>query len=431
MAVVFVTTLGLLFGLLGVGVWVSLSLMGVGAGTLLAFRSLPVDKVLAQAVWNGLTSSELVALPMFILMAEFLFRSKFTANLFRAVEPWVRHLPGGLLHANIVGCTLFAAISGSSAATTMTVGRITLKELFSRDYDRSLAIGSLAGAGTLGFLIPPSLIFIIYGVLSQTSILKLFAAGIVPGLLLAGSFAGYLFIRALWRPVVPARQDESENNIWRERFLALPYLLPFVILMFTILGSMYGGLASPTEAAAVGVAITLTIMALEGSLTRQTVLESCLGTARTASMLGLIIGAAFFLSVAMGYLGLPKAVAAQVAAMNLSPFMLIVMLLGLYIVLGCFLEGMSIIVMTLPITLPLVNAAGFSTIWYGVFLVIAVEMAQVTPPVGFNLYVIQGLTGESIGRIARDTLPFFLIMVAFTLLLALAPEIVDFLPNHM
>jgi tripartite ATP-independent transporter DctM subunit len=430
-AIVFVTTLGLLFGLLGVGVWVSLSLMGVGAGTLLAFRSLPVDKVLAQAVWNGLTSSELVALPMFILMAEFLFRSKFTANLFRAVEPWVRNLPGGLLHANIVGCTLFAAISGSSAATTMTVGRITLKELFSRDYDRSLAIGSLAGAGTLGFLIPPSLIFIIYGVLSQTSILKLFAAGIVPGLLLAGSFAGYLFIRALWRPVVPARQVERENNIWRERFLALPYLLPFVILMFTILGSMYGGLASPTEAAAVGVAITLTIMALEGSLTRQTVLESCLGTARTASMLGLIIGAAFFLSVAMGYLGLPKAVAAQVAAMNLSPFMLIVMLLGLYIVLGCFLEGMSIIVMTLPITLPLVNAAGFSTIWYGVFLVIAVEMAQVTPPVGFNLYVIQGLTGESIGRIARDTLPFFLIMLVFTLLLALAPEIVDFLPNHM
>ncbi|MDQ2078591.1 TRAP transporter large permease subunit [Xanthobacteraceae bacterium Astr-EGSB] len=428
---VFVTTLGLLFGLLGVGIWVSLSLMGVGAGTLLAFRSLPVDKVLAQAVWNGLTSSELVALPMFILMAEFLFRSKFTANLFRAVEPWVRNLPGGLLHANIVGCTLFAAISGSSAATTMTVGRITLKELFSRDYDRSLAIGSLAGAGTLGFLIPPSLIFIIYGVLSQTSILKLFAAGIVPGLLLAGSFAGYLFIRALWRPVVPARQDESGNNIWRERFLALPYLLPFVILMFTILGSMYGGLASPTEAAAVGIAITLTIMALEGSLTRQTVLESCLGSARTASMLGLIIGAAFFLSVAMGYLGLPKAVAAQVAAMNVSPFMLIVMLLGLYIVLGCFLEGMSIIVMTLPITLPLVNAAGFSTIWYGVFLVIAVEMAQVTPPVGFNLYVIQGLTGESIGRIARDTLPFFLIMLVFTLLLALAPEIVDFLPNHM
>jgi tripartite ATP-independent transporter DctM subunit len=429
-AIVFVTTLGLLFGLLGVGIWVSLSLMGVGAGTLLAFRSLPVDKVLAQAVWNGLTSSELVALPMFILMAEFLFRSKFTANLFRAVEPWVRHLPGGLLHANIVGCTLFAAISGSSAATTMTVGRITLGELFSRDYDRSLAIGSLAGAGTLGFLIPPSLIFIIYGVLSQTSILKLFAAGIVPGLLLAGSFASYLFIRALWRPVMPARQDDGDN-IWRERFRALPYLLPFVILMFTILGSMYGGLASPTEAAAVGVAITLTIMALEGSLTRQTVLESCLGTARTASMLGLIIGAAFFLSVAMGYLGLPKAVAAQVAAMNVSPFMLIVILLGLYIVLGCFLEGMSIIVMTLPITLPLVNAAGFSTIWYGVFLVIAVEMAQVTPPVGFNLYVIQGLTGESIGRIARDTLPFFLIMVAFTLLLALVPEIVDFLPNHM
>jgi tripartite ATP-independent transporter DctM subunit len=429
-AIVFVTTLGLLFGLLGVGVWVSLSLMGVGAGTLLAFRSLPVDKVLAQAVWNGLTSSELVALPMFILMAEFLFRSKFTANLFRAVEPWVRHLPGGLLHANIVGCTLFAAISGSSAATTMTVGRITLNELFSRDYDRSLAIGSLAGAGTLGFLIPPSLIFIIYGVLSQTSILRLFAAGIVPGLLLAGSFASYLCIRALWRPVMPARQDGGDS-IWHERFRALPYLLPFVILMFTILGSMYGGLASPTEAAAVGVAITLTIMALEGSLTRQTVLESCLGTARTASMLGLIIGGAFFLSVTMGYLGLPKAVAAQVAAMNVSPFMLIVMLLGLYIVLGCFLEGMSIIVMTLPITLPLVNAAGFSTIWYGVFLVIAVEMAQVTPPVGFNLYVIQGLTGESIGRIARDTLPFFLIMVAFTLLLALVPEIVDFLPNHM
>lgn len=425
------TTTTLLFALLGASVWIGLSLMGVGIGSLALFRSIPIDKLIAQAVWNGLTSSELVALPLFVLMAELLFRSRFTANLFRAIEPWVRNLPGGLLHANIVGCTLFAAISGSSAATTAAVGRITVNELFSRGYNRSISVGSLAGAGTLGFLIPPSIILIIYGVLAETSILKLFAAGLLPGLLLASLFMVYLGIISQIIPCVSStdRPESATESVWRERWRALPYLLPFVALITLLLGSMYGGFASPTEAAAVGVGATLLLMLLEGSVDLRVLREACIGTARTASMLGLIIGGASFLSVAMGFLSLPQTIAREIQALNLSPFMLILLILVFYIVLGCFLEGMSCIVMTLPITLPLVKAAGFTPVWFGVFLVIAVEMAQITPPVGFNLFVIQGLTGQRIGTIARSALPFFLIMLSFAILVAAVPEIVTFLPD--
>ncbi|WP_230721176.1 TRAP transporter large permease [Martelella mediterranea] len=426
-----VTTILLFLVLLTSGAWVGLALMGVGIGGLTLFRSLPVDKILAQTVWNGLTSPELVALPLFILMAELLFRSRFIDGLFSALEPWVRRLPGGLLHTNVIGCTFFALISGSSAATTSAVGRITVRELEKRGYERSIVMGSLAGAGTLGFLIPPSVILIIYGVLAQTSVLKLFAAGILPGLLLACMFILYLAIRAivLKRQYEP-EQDASEN-IWKERLRAFPTLLPFFILMGVLLGSMYGGLASPSEAAAIAVFTTLVIMAVEGTLSVKAVTDACLGTARTASMLGLIIGAASFLSTAVVYLGLPQAISAQINALDLSPMMLIALLVVIYIVLGCFLEGMSLIVMTLPIVLPLVTNVGYDKVWFGVFLVIVVEMAQITPPVGLNLFVIQGLTGEKLGRIARAVLPFFLIMIAFVFLLAAFPQIATFLPGKL
>lgn len=426
-----VTTIVLFLVLLTSGAWVGLALMGVGIGGLTLFRSLPVDKILAQTVWNGLTSPELVALPLFILMAELLFRSRFIDGLFSALEPWVRRLPGGLLHTNVIGCTFFALISGSSAATTSAVGRITVRELEKRGYERSIVMGSLAGAGTLGFLIPPSVILIIYGVLAQTSVLKLFAAGILPGLLLACMFILYLAIRA----IVLKRQYEPEQNasenIWKERLRAFPTLLPFFILMGVLLGSMYGGLASPSEAAAIAVFTTLVIMAVEGTLSVKAVTDACLGTARTASMLGLIIGAASFLSTAVVYLGLPQAISAQINALDLSPMMLIALLVVIYIVLGCFLEGMSLIVMTLPIVLPLVTNVGYDKVWFGVFLVIVVEMAQITPPVGLNLFVIQGLTGEKLGRIARAVLPFFLIMIAFVFLLAAFPQIATFLPGKL
>jgi len=423
-----ITPILLLFGLLGAGAWVGLGLMGVGIGSLELFRNLPVDRILAQTVWNGLASPELLALPLFILMAELLFRSNFIGGLFHALEPWVRRFPGGLLHTNILGCTFFALISGSSAATTSAIGKITLEELKQRGYPRSISMGSLAGAGTLGFLIPPSIIMIVYGVLSQTSVLKLFAAGIIPGALLAFMFMSYLVVYSWLRPF-EVRTEASPGGIWRERFSRLPTLLPFIVLMVSLLGSMYTGMASPSEAAALAVVVTLAIMAIERTLSLRNVMDACMGTARTVSMLGLIIAAASFLSTAMGYLGLPQQIANQINALNLTPLQLIALLLVIYIALGCFLEGMSLIVMTLPIVLPLITAAGYDKIWFGVFLIIVVEMAQITPPVGMNIFVIQGLTGEKLGAVVKAAFPFFVLMIFFVFLLAVFPDIVMFLPS--
>jgi len=418
----------LLFGLLGAGVWVGLGLMGVGVLSLEIFRNIPVDKILAQSVWNGLSSPELLALPMFILMAELLFRSKFIGGLFYALEPWVRRFPGGLLHTNVLGCAFFALISGSSAATTSAIGKITLGELEKRGYPRSIAMGSLAGAGTLGFLIPPSIVMIIYGVLSQTSILQLFTAGLLPGLVLVIMFMGFLVIYSWVKPFA-VKSEVSRQGIWKERFSRLVTLLPFMLLMTVMLGSMYSGLASPTEAASVAVVTTLVIMAFEKSLNVRAVVDSCIGAARTVSMLGLIIAAASFLATAMGYLGLPQQIEREITALHLEPLQLIALLVVVYIALGCFLEGMSLIVMTLPIVLPLVTGAGYDKVWFGVFLIVVVEMAQITPPVGMNLFVIQGLTGERLGAVVKAAFPFFLLMLAFVFILAIFPQIVTFLPS--
>jgi len=425
--VVLITVLVLLALLLGIGVWVGLSLFAVAIISLALFRSMPVEKLLAQLTYNTVTTPEMVALPMFILMAEILFHTRLSASLFKGLAPWTNKLPGRMVHVNVLGCTLFAAISGSSAATATTVGRITLSELFKRGYDKDLVIGSLAGAGTLGFLIPPSIILIIYGVLSETSILKLFIAGIVPGLILALGFMGYLAIRATLNPsLIPS---EDSNPTWRDRLNGLVDLGPVVFLILLVLGSMYAGFASPSEAAAVGVLGAVLVSAAQKTLSWKTIRMACLSAVRTTSMIALIVAGAVFLSVAMGFLGVPRLIAGEIAALDLSPLALILLLLVFYAILGCVLDGLSAIVMTLPITLPLILAAGFDKIWFGVFVVIVVEMAQITPPVGFNLFVIQGLTGETIGRVARAALPFFMIMFIMAILIALVPEIVMFLPD--
>jgi tripartite ATP-independent transporter DctM subunit len=420
----------ILLAMLGSGVWVGLGLSGIGILSLEIFRNMPTDKLLAQSVWNGLSSPELLALPLFILMAELLFRTRFIDGVFGSLEPWMRNLPGGLLHTNIFGCALFALISGSSAATTSSVGRITIPELQSRGYDDRLILGTLAGAGTLGFLIPPSIIMIVYGVLSQTSVLKLFAAGILPGLLLALAFVGYVMVRAKLTPAIVGKTERiGSKALWKLRLTGLPKLLPFVILILAVLGSMYGGLASPTEAAAFAVFATVVIMAFEGSLSLRTVRDAAIGTSRTVSMLGLIIASASFLSTAMGFLGMPQAVSTFVNGLNLSPLMLIGLLIVVYVVLGSFLEGMSIIVMTIPIVLPLVTAAGYDSLWFGIFLILMVELAQISPPVGMNLFVLQGLTRRPLGEIVRAALPFFVIMLIFVLVLAVFPGIVSLVPD--
>ncbi len=414
---------------LGAGIWVSLSLFTVSIASLELFKTLPTANVLAQNVWNTLTTTELLSLPLFILMAEILFRTRLSDQLLRGLTPWTSLLPGRLAHINVLACTLFAAVSGSSAATTATVGRITLSELLGRGYDRSLIMGSLAGAGTLGFLIPPSIVMIIYAVLAETSLLRLFLAGVIPGLLLASLFMVYIALRTTISPsLLP---DERLHYSWSERLLALRHLLPVALLMAAVLGSMYGGVASPTEAAAMGVLGALIVALASGMLTARNVGTALIRAARTFSMIALIVAGASFLALAMSYLGVPRMVAGEIARMELSPYALIALLVLFYLVLGFFLEGLAALVLTLPITLPLVVQAGFDPIWFGVFVVITIEMAQVTPPIGFNLFVIQGMTGEPVGRIARHALPFLTIMIAVAFLIAAFPDLVLWLPSQI
>lgn len=423
------TVLGLVFGLLATSLWVSLALFGTGIVALELFRSLPVERVLAQKFWNTVTSPELLSLPLFILMAEILFRTRLSEQMLRGLTPWAVLLPGRLLHINVLACTLFATVSGSSAATTVTVGRITLSELLARGYDRSLAMGSLAGAGTLGFLIPPSIVMIIYAVLAEVSLLRMFLAGIIPGLIMALGFMIFIALRTSYRPdLMPV---ERTDYSWKDRLLALRHLVPILGLMVLVLGSMYGGFASPTEAAAMGVFGALLLSLVSGKITLSNLSLAFLRAARISSMIGLIVAGASFLALAMGYLGIPRAVAGAIAELELSPFALIALLVVFYVLLGFVLEGLAALVLTLPITLPLVTAAGFDPIWFGVFVVITIETAQITPPVGFNLFVIQSLTGDRIGRIARTALPFLGVMIVVAFLLVLFPQLALWLPQQV
>jgi tripartite ATP-independent transporter DctM subunit len=424
------SVLGLMTLLLGTGMWIGIGLIGTGVGVLYMFRpNMPALKLIAQQTWNTVVSPELLALPLFILMAEVLFRTKISEALFTGLSPWLRRVPGRLSHLTVMGCTLFASVCGSSAATTATVGRITAKELIGRGYNRDLVTGSLAGAGTLGFLIPPSTIMIIYGVMAEESILRLFIAGIVPGFLLAASYMGYLAIRAWLNPSLVGETPPS-TTLW-QKLVALKDLGPLLLLILGVMGSMYGGIASPTEAAAVGVAGSMAIGFAQRTLDLRGLLIAARHAAESCAMIGLIMVGAIFLSTVIGYMGVPRFIASEIQSWGMSPFMLIVVLLIFYIILGTVMEGLGIIVMTLPITLPLALAAGYDKVWFGVFIVIVVEMAQITPPVGFNLTVIQRLTGDSMGRITRATMPFFFIMSAFVLIMALFPGIISFLPDTM
>ncbi|MEP0522171.1 MAG: TRAP transporter large permease subunit [Hyphomicrobiales bacterium] len=414
--------------LLGSSVWIGLSLFATGYILLSLFKpNIPMDIFAGKVIWGATTSLELLSLPLFILMSEILVSARLGRSLFSGLAPWVGRLPGGLLHVNVAGSTLFAAVSGSSAATTAIVGRVTLPELEARGYNRNLAMGSLAGAGTLGFLIPPSIIMIIYGVMAEQSILELFVAGVIPGLSLALLYAGYIALHQ----IITRSQPKSASTSFADKIEGLRQIGPIAALIIAIIGSLYLGLASPTELAAVGVLGAMIIAALTGQFSLSGMIGAGRRAVRTSAMIGLIIIGAALLNSAFGFLGIPKAIAAEIAAFNLSPFALIAVLLIFYVIIGMFLDGTSIIVMTLPITLPLVTAAGYDPIWFGVFVVVAVEISQITPPIGFNLFVIQSQTGETIGAIARAALPFFLILLAFALLLAIVPELALWLPGTM
>jgi len=418
-----------LFGFLLAGLWVGFALMAVAFVAMELTRPGLAGAVFATKVWGSLNIWDLTALPMFIWMGEILFRSRLSSDMFRGLAPFTRRLPGGLLHANILGCALFAAVSGSSAATTATVGRMSLPELKSRGYDDRMAIGTLAGAGTFGFLIPPSIILIVYGAATEQSIARLFLAGVLPGLMLAALFAGYVMIWALLNKDRMPAPDPAPT--WSERLSAIAALGPTVALIVAVIGSIYAGLASPTEAAVVGVSGALLISGLSGGLSRASAWASLRGAAITTCMIAFILAGASFLTVAMGYTGIPRQLAAWIGTQGYSQFALLSVLLVFFIVMGFFLDGISIVVLTTSVILPMVMAAGIDPIWFGIFLALVVEMSQITPPVGFNLFVLQSITGREIFAIARMALPFFLILVLATAILAVFPEIALWLPNTM
>jgi len=418
-----------LFALLGSGVWIGLTLTGVAWIGMQLFSARPAGDAMAVTIWGSSSSWTLTALPLFIWMGEILFRTKLSESMFRGLAPWVNWLPGRLLHTNVIGCAIFAAVSGSSAATCATIGKMTLPELGSRGYPRDITIGSLAGAGTLGLLIPPSIIMIVYGVTADVSIAKLFIAGVLPGVLLAALFSGYLMVWALMHPGQIPEPDHRMSL--GEKLHESRHLIPVVLLIAAVLGSIYTGFATATEAAAVGVVGSLLLSLVQGSLSWDTFKTALLGATRLYCMIALILAGAAFLTLAMGYIGLPRHLAEYIGGLGLSPFMLIVALAIFYIILGCFLDGISMVVLTMGVILPTVQAAGLDLIWFGIFVVIVVEMAQITPPVGFNLFVLQGMTKRDIAYIARVTLPFFFLMCAMVLLLWVFPQIATWMPGHM
>jgi C4-dicarboxylate transporter, DctM subunit len=419
----------LLLAVLASGFWIGLTLLGVAVFAMQMFTSRPVGDSMVFTIWGSTSSWTLTALPLFLWMGEILFRSRLTADMFKGLAPWLNKVPGRLLHANVIGCGIFAAVSGSSAATCATIGKITLPELKKRGYPDDISMGSLAGAGTFGLMIPPSIIMIVYAVATDVSIAKLFVAGVVPGLLLMLIFSGYLVLWALRNPSQVPPGDAELPFI--DKLRAGRHLLPVLSLIVLVIGAIYSGLATATESAALGVAGALVLSRIEGSLSWAGFKDGLQAACRVYCMIGLILAGAAFLTLAMGFIGLPREVALFIGGLHLSPFFLLMLLMVFFIVLGCFLDGISMVVLTMAVLLPTVQAAQIDLIWFGIFVVLVVEMAQITPPVGFNLFVLQGLTGKELPYLARTALPFFALLVLAVLVIWLFPQTVLWLPSLM
>ena len=421
--------ISILLMFLGSGVWVAISMIGVSAIGMLIFTTRPVGDAMATTIWGTSSSWTLTALPLFVWMGEILYRTKLSENLFKGLAPWMSRLPGGLIHVNVVGCALFAAISGSSAATVATVGKMSIPELRKRKYPERLLLGSLAGSGTLGLLIPPSIILIIYGVTVQESIAKLFIAGIIPGIMIAIFFMLYVIV---WSVVNKEKMPQvKERFSFSKKIKASAQLIPVILLITSVIGSIYVGVATATEASSLGVVGALILSFFQKSLNKESFKLSLLGATKTSCMIAFILAGSSFLALAMGFTGLPRNLAIWIQEMNLSPYVLIFVLTLFYIILGMFLDGISAVVLTMAIIEPMIRQAGFDMIWFGIFLVIVVEMAQITPPVGFNLFVLQGLANKDMGFIARSAFPLFLLLVFSVIVIIIFPEIALWLPQQM
>ncbi|WOS36522.1 C4-dicarboxylate TRAP transporter large permease protein DctM [Oligella urethralis] len=418
-----------LIGALALGVWVSVALFLTGIVGILLFSNAPLSNVLATNVWSSSSEWSLAALPLFIWMGEILFRSRIAGDLFNGLAPWMRRLPGCLSHVGIVASGIFAAVSGSSAATCATVAKVTLPELKRRGYDEKLTIGTIAGSGTLGLLIPPSIIMIVYGVAADVSITRLFVAGIIPGLLMIALFMSFVAIWSILNPSKVPQKDPAISFI--QKIKASGSLIPVTLLIIGIMGSIYLGIASPTDSAAVGVVLSLMLVWLYGDLNWQSFKAGLFSAVLTSSMIAFILAGAAFLTVAMGYSNIPMLLAQWITELGLNHYALIAVLALFFVIMGCFLDGISIVVLTTSILLPSIQAAGIDPLWFGLFLVLVVEMAQITPPVGLNLFVLQGMTGKHIWYLSLATLPFFLMLLLGVILITVFPEIVMFLPKMM
>jgi tripartite ATP-independent transporter DctM subunit len=404
--------------LLGAGLWISMALAAVGWVAMSQVHDTP-GLFLASAYWEATGSWTLAALPMFIWMGEILFRTRLSEELFNGLSPWVRRLPGGLLHVNILACGLFGSVSGSSAATCATVSKIALPELRRRGYDERIAIGSLATAGTLGIMIPPSIIMVVYAVAAEVSIVRVFIAGMIPGLIVMGLFSLYI---VLWAVLNPRAQPAREPRLsLAAKLRQSAQLVPCLLLIVAVIGTMFVGWATATEAAAFGVFGSLILAAATGALTWRSFVDSLLGATRLSCMILFILAGAAFLAKAMALTGIPAALAQGAAALELGPYGIIAILTIVYILLGTALDGVSMIVLTTSIVLPLVQQAGFDLVWFGIFIVLLVEIAEITPPLGFNLFVMQTMTGKEQTEIALAALPFFLMLVLTVVLVTLFP----------
>jgi len=418
-----------LFAMLGSGIWVAISLMAVGMAGMALFSDAPLGDVLATTIWGASNSWALAALPLFIWMGEILFRSQLSEDMFTGLSPWLNRLPGRLLHVNILGCGIFAAVSGSSAATAATIGKMSIPELARRKYPQRMMLGTLAGSATLGLLIPPSIILIVYGVATEQSIARLFIAGILPGCMLITLFIGYVVI---WSLIHPQAIPPGESALpFREKLVRSRRLIPVLLLILGVIGSIYSGIASPTDAAAVGVLLTLVLSWYTGSLNKKNFIDALIGATKTSCMIAFILAGAAFLTVAMGFTGIPIMLAGWIGSMHLSPYALLAALCVFFIVMGCFLDGISVVVLTTSVIMPMIEQASIDPLWFGIFLVFVVEMAQITPPVGFNLFVIQGLTGLDILKVASAALPFFLLLLIGLVIIVAFPQIVTILPGLM
>jgi tripartite ATP-independent transporter DctM subunit len=393
------------------------------------FAGRPAGASIATTIWSSSSSWMLTSLPMFIWMGDILFHSKLSEDLFRGLSPLMSRLPGGLLHTNVMGCTLFGSVSGSSAATLTTVGKMTIPELKKRNYPEPLVIGTLAGPATLGLMIPPSIIMIVYGVMTNESIAAINLAGVIPGLVLAIMFSAYVAVKAKFTPSFAPAVEPHYTFV--EKLYASRRLIPVILLLVLVIGSMFAGFATATEAAALGVAGAFGLAWAQGTLTWQTFTDGLMSATRTSAMIAFILAASAALTLAMGFTGLPGMLADWVATLNLSAYALLMALLVLYLVLGCFLDGISCVALTFAIIEPMVRAAGIDMIWFGIFVVLVVELAQITPPVGFNLFVLQSMTGHNIFRIAAWSFPMFLIMLIMVFVLIEFPALATWLPQQM